>query len=127
MASLGLAWRWLTTKTKAVWRWLLDNPVALASAIGGLVGAYLMWKSRQNRVSELEDAILVQASRTKIAKAEATAELLEKQSDGLEPRVVELKKQIVESKRRVLEIHDGASVQELSDEDIAKRFSEAGL
>jgi Flp pilus assembly protein TadB len=101
--------------------------VALAAAAGGVVGAYFMWKSRENQVASLEDAVAIQATKTKIAKAQAEAELLEQQSDALDPRVVELKKVITDSKRRVLELNKDAALNELSDADIARRFSESGL
>lgn len=121
----ALVWIWSKIRAAAVWLW--ENPVALAGLAGTALGAWLMWKSKKNQIATLEDAATVQALRGKIAKDEARAELLEKQAESKEPEAERLKVEIAESKRRVLEIHQGEKLETLSDDEIAKKFSESGL
>jgi hypothetical protein len=119
--------RWIWTALKRAWGWLLDNPVALAALAGGIVGAWFMWKRSTNKIASLEDAVAIGATKRKIAKHEARAEVLERAADAKEPEVVELKKNIAESKRRVLEINEGKRLERLTDDEVAKLFSESGL
>lgn len=112
---------------KRAWQWLLDNPVALAGLIGTAVGAFFMWKSQQNKIKTLADAVEVQAQRKRIVAAEARAKVLEEQADAREPEVTELRQEIQESQKRVVELHDGVDVTEMSDEEIARRFADSGL
>jgi len=121
--GMKVIWGW----ARAVWKWLLDNPIALAASIGGVVGAYLMWKSQTNKIARLEDAAEVQAHRARIAAAETRAEMLVGQAEVMEPEVNRLKAEIAKSKRRVVELHDGVDITEMSDEDIARRFADSGL
>ena len=121
------ALRWIWAALKRAGAWLRDNPIALAASIGSIVGAYFMWKSRKNKIDSLEDALAVQATKTKIAKAEAKAEQLEASAAAREPEIVALEREIIESKKRVLEIHEKSSLKDKTDSEIADMFSKSGL
>lgn len=108
-------------------KWLWENPIALGLMIGGVIGAWFVWKSKKNQIASLEDAVAVEATRRKIAKSEARAELLEKSAAAREPEVQALKEEIATSKRRVLELRMGSDLSELSDAEVARIFTESGL
>jgi uncharacterized protein HemX len=112
---------------RSFWGWLKANPLALAAAIGAAVGAWLVWRSNQNRVRSLEDALQVQVERRKIAAAEERARVLTQQADGQEEAVIEIKREIAESKRRVAEIEAGKLLHGKTDDEIADLFTKAGF
>lgn len=117
-------WGWI----KRLGRWIRDNPIALAGVIGAAIGGFLMWKRYKGKVATLEDAVAIQATKRKIAKHETRAKMLEASADAREPEATALKKQIAESKRRVVEIQHGpAATASMNDEQIAKLFTDSGL
>lgn len=121
------ALKWLWNKLKAAASWLWSRPVVLVAGAGALIGAWLMWRSNKNKIATLEDARQVQELKAKIARDEARADLLEKQAEAREPEVKALKAEITASKRRVLEIHEGQTTEDMSDEDVADLFTRTGL
>lgn len=123
MFVLLKVWGWL--KSAALWLW--KHPVLILSAIASGVGAYLLLRSSRNRIGELEDALEVQAIRTKVAKKEAEAEVLKKQADSLDPIVEKLEADVKESKKKVLEIENGEPLGEMTDDEIADKFTSLGF
>lgn len=111
----------------AVWSWLKENPLALAAMLGAVLGAWFMWKSTKNKVKSLEEAVEVQANKRKIAAKEAEARFLEEKADAAEPRVEILKTEIAASKRRVIELANEPSVEDMDDDEVAELFSNSGL
>ncbi len=118
---------WLWTRAKAIGKWLWSHPVALAGAIGALVGAVLMVRSNKNQIGKLSDALEVQRIKTKVAHDEAKAEALTEQADVYADEVAALRTQITDSKRRAVELAHAMPSEGKSDEEIAKLFSDAGL
>jgi|SRR5690606_1683609 len=116
-------WNWL--KGAAVWLW--ERPVALAATIGSILGAFFMWRSKRNQVASLKDALEAKKFEKEIARHEATVELLKKQAGALDPRIEQLKKEINSSKKRVVEIREGRRLDDATDEEIAKLFSDSGF
>lgn len=114
-------------RIKAGFRWLRDNPVALAAMVGSVLGAWFMWKRSTNKIASLEDAVQVQAAKVAIAKHTARAEVLEASAEDTEIEVKVLKTEIAKSKKRVAEIHEGESMEGKSDDEIAALFTDAGL
>jgi hypothetical protein len=112
---------------KKIWAWVLENPWALLVAIAGVFGAFLIYKRKDNKIANLEDAVVVQATKRKIAAVEAKAEVLKKQADEQAPKVQELDKLVAESKRRVMEIHEERKLEDMSDEEVARLFSSTRL
>lgn len=108
-------------------RWLWSRPSLLASAVGALVGAFLMVRSKQNQIGRLKDAFEVQKIKTQVAKDEAHAELLTEQADVHADEVTALRTQITQSKRRAAEMAHATDLEGASDEEIAKLFSDAGF
>jgi len=119
----GKLWSYL----KAAWRWVLDNPVAVAATLGAVLGAWFMWKSKRNQVSSLEDALEVQTTLRKVAKDEAKAKLLVQQAEAAEPEVEALKERIKANKVKVAEIRAGESMEGKDDDEVARMLSDAGL
>lgn len=118
---------WL--KRVVVWsfEWLRDNPLALMTMVGAVVGAWFMWKRSSNKIASLEDAVQVQAVKVTIAKKVAKAEYLEASADDRAAEVVVLKREIAASQKRVVEIHEGEPLEGKSDAEIAALFTDVGL
>ena len=121
------AWEWTKGTASSVVAWFRDNPGALFALLGAAVGAFLVYRSNKNRIAELEDALEVEANRRKVSKLEATASTLEKSAEAKEPEIKKLKGSIAKSKRKVAEIEAGGPLDELTDDEIAERFSNAGF
>jgi hypothetical protein len=112
---------------KNIGNWLRDNPWAIIVALASIFSAYLIYKRKDNKISSLEDAVVVQSTKRKIAAVEAKAEVLKQQADAKAPEVAELDRKVAESKRRVVEIHEGRRLEELNDDEVARMFSDARL
>lgn len=121
----ALLWVWSGFKSAGLWLW--KNPLVLVGMIGAAVGAWWVYQSSRNKIGELEDALEVQAIRTRVAKKEARAELLQKQADEVEPEVEKLKKEVADSKRRVMQIEKQEALEGMDDNEIADAFTEAGF
>lgn len=124
---MKLAFVWLWAKLKAFGAWLVDHPVALAGALGAALGAFLVYRSNKNRVRTLEDALEVEAARRRIAGNEAKTKVLLESADAKGAEVVQLKREIADSKRRAVEIEAGESTKGKSDDEIAAMFTKAGF
>jgi hypothetical protein len=113
---------------KKVGHWLRDNPWAIIVSLVGVFGAYLLFKSKSNKIASLKDAVAVQAIKGQIAADEREVKLL---VDGAEDREVEVQvidEKIAASQRRIVEIHEGGqNLEEKSDDEIAALFSDSGL
>jgi len=112
---------------KKIGAWLRDNPWAIIVALAGVFGAYRIVKSKNNKISTLQDAVAVQATLKQMSADKAKAEVLKQQADAREGEVQELESKIEASKRRVLEIHEGKPVKEATDEEVAGLFGRSGL
>lgn len=123
IAWLARLWGGIVTGAK----WLWSHPVALAGAIGALVGAVVMVRSKKNQIATLKDALEVQRIQASVAHDEAKADLLTEQADVHAEEVKVLQSQITASKRRAAELAHGTDLQGKSDAEIAKLFSDAGL
>jgi hypothetical protein len=112
---------------KRIWTWIKENPWALLVALGGIFSAYLILKSKENKISSLQDAVAVQSTLKKIAADEAKAAVLKESADAKEDDVKALDKRIADSKRRVVEIHEGKRLEGMSDEDVARLFGDTRI
>lgn len=114
---------------KKIGVWLRDNPWAIIVALAGVFSAYRIVKSKNNKISTLQDAVVVQATLKQMSADKAKAEVLKQQADAREGEVQELEGRIEASKRRVLEIHEGGKkpVKEATDEEVASLFGRSGL
>lgn len=123
MTFILKVWGWI----KAVGKWLWSHPVAIASMVGVFVGAIFVYRSQKNKIASLKDAVEVQKARALISKNTAKAEALEQRAAERDEKVEGLKKEIAESKRRVVEIHEQKPIGELNDDKVAEMFSDAGF
>jgi len=117
----------MTQTFKNIGKWLKENPWAIIVALAGVFSAYLVYKRKDNKISSLEDAVAVQSTKRKIAAVEAKAEVLKQQADAKAPEVAELDRKIADSKRRVVEIHEGQRLEGMDDDEVARMFSDARL
>jgi flagellar biosynthesis/type III secretory pathway M-ring protein FliF/YscJ len=108
-------------------RWLWARPAVLAGAVGALIGAVAMVRSRENQIGRLKDAFEAQRIKSAVAKDEAKAELLTEQADVHADEVMAIRAQITASKRRAAELAHARSLEDASDEEIAKLFRDSGL
>jgi len=120
---LRLAWGGLVDFAK----WLWSHPVALAGAVGAIVGAALMVRSKKNQVATLKDALEVQRIQATVVRDEAQAELLTEQAGVHAQEVKALQAKIVASKRRAAELAHGTDLAGKSDDEIVQLFNDAGF
>lgn len=118
---------WLKNTALKIGRWLKDNPWAIIVALLGVFSAYRILKSKDNKISTLQDAVAVQATKSKMAGMEARAKALKERADAREGEVKELDDKIAASKRRIVEIHEEKLPEGASDEEIAAMFDRSGL
>ncbi len=123
MIFLLKVWGWI----KAGARWLWKTPLALGALLGIVFGAFFMWRSSKNKIKSLKDAVAVEGMMNKVAKDEARAEVLKASADVKDEEVKVLEGSIAASKRRIAEIHEDESLEDKSDEEIARIFSDSGL
>lgn len=97
--------------------------------LGTLAGAIAIWFSRRNPIDNLKDALEVQKLKEQVAQDTAKVEELKGKGDAaaLERRILE--GEIAESKRAALLIasESPTKIYEMSDAEIAKSFTDAGL
>jgi hypothetical protein len=112
---------------KKIWTWIKENPWAILSAIVSVFSAYLVYKAKDNKINSLTDAVAVQSTLKNIAADEAKAAVLKASADAKEDDVKALDKRIADSKRRVMEIHEGTRLEAMSDEDVARLFGDTRI
>lgn len=115
------------TVLRAIWKWLKDNPWAIIAALLSVGAAYLLFKRKDNQIADLKDAVAVVNTRKVIAVNEAKADAIKASADAKEDDIKKLDKEIAASKRRVMEIHNGESLEGKDDDEVATLFSAAGL
>jgi hypothetical protein len=128
MTTVVLAWlsrAWGVIVAAAKWLW--SHPVALAGAVGTVVGAVLMVRSKKNQIDRLSDALEVQRIRANVAGNEAKAEALTAQADHSAQEVAAIRTDIAASKRRAAELAHATNLEGKTDAEVAKLFSDAGL
>jgi len=109
------------------WKWTKEHVWAVLAAAGGLLLAILLYLNRRNSISSVSDAVAVRGALKDIAAKEARARLLHEQGDAAKPEVERLESEIAASKRRVLEINNAEPLDNRSDDDVARLFTDAGF
>lgn len=123
VAWLSRAWGVIVAAAK----WLWSHPVALAGAVGMLVGAVFMLRSKRTQIGSLKDAVEVQRIRANVARNVAKAEALTERADASAQEAEALRSEIAASKRRAAELAHATNLEGKTDDEIAKLFSDAGL
>lgn len=108
-------WTWL--KTAASWLW---KPLA---AIGVLLAARAIMKSKDNRISNLKDALSVEVERRKVAASEAKIQVFKEQAIEKARQSATARHAAADSKRKIVAIESNAPTEEMSDAQIAEAFS----
>lgn len=114
-------------KVKAAWAWLKANPRAALAFVAALFSAWLLWKFRRGRMASLADAITVKNEATAIAEKQGRATQMFIQGDAESEEAKKLEAEIVASKRRVVEIYNGESMEGKTDAEVARAFTAAGF
>lgn len=112
---------------QGVWTWLKANPGALLVALGTAIGAFVIYKSKDNTVTDIHDAIGVGAVLGKMKADAKRAEEIKAGAAAKEAELSQLEEKIKDSKRRVVEISEGKPLKELTDDEIAKKFTDSGI
>jgi peptidoglycan hydrolase CwlO-like protein len=121
------AMRTIKSTAARVGAWLRANPWAIITALVGVFSAYLLYKSKDNKISSLEDALVVSNTTKNVKALNARAAEILKNADEKTAEIQEIDKKLAESKRRVLELHEGGSLEDMNDEEIARLFSDRRL
>ena len=112
---------------KKIGIWLKENPWAVVVSLVSVFGAYLLYKSKANKIASLQDAVEVQSALKRVAADEARAIVILETADAKEEDIKAIDKRIAASKRRVVEIHENKDVEGMDDEELARLFSDSGL
>lgn len=109
------------------WAWIVDHAAALLGGLVVIVSAIWMWRSKQNEVNRLRDAIQVKDAERKVAVATTKKQAAIDRMDVLAVEATQQHAKLREHKKRIVEIRTREPiVQELSDEDLDRRLSDLG-
>jgi hypothetical protein len=112
---------------KKIWEWIKKYPWTIIVAIASTIGAILLWKASSNNIESLDDAIQVKAAIREISRKEGKIKTLEELGDLKKTEIESIKKDIIVSKKRVLEIRNAESLEDKSDDEIAAIFSNSSF
>lgn len=108
-------------------RWVRENPWALLVALVGVFSAYLLLKSKHNKISTLKDAVAVKAAQADIVESETRATVIQASADARDDEVHAIDERITASMRRIVEINEGGVKKGATDAEIAALFHDSGL
>jgi len=103
---------------------ILKGPIALV-AVG--LGAFLIYRSKANRVATLKDALEVEKQRRIVREKTTIVGQLVARSDAKAAEVANVMRDVHEAKRRVVEIESGESLEGKTDEEVAEAFFDLDL
>ncbi len=115
------------TFLKVIWKWLKKYPWAFIVVFGSATGALFLLASKANQISSFDDAVQVRAAAREIVRKEARVKELLGQENVNIVEMVALKSEIAASKKRIMEIYNATSLENESDDDIARLFTAAGF
>lgn len=118
---LWLAGAKLWTKKYLGWIW---SPITL---IGIVLGALAIKRSQTNRVNNLKDALTVERSRRDVEERSERMKLLGQQIISTQLEIEQHSDAVTESKRRVVQIEGSPINEDMTDAQIADRFSKIKL
>lgn len=107
--------------------WVKANALLVWSGVAILLGAIAMVLSRKNQINSPVEAIRVKKEAKVIAQKEALAVHYEDTAADKHQEVVQLEQEIAESKKRVAVKLKGASVEMMSDAEVADLYRKSGL
>jgi uncharacterized alpha/beta hydrolase family protein len=103
------------------WAW---SPFTLVAM---LAGAYAIKRSRDNSITKLKDALAVERGRREVVAGQARVEVLTEQAREKGKAIHAAREKVLESKRRVVRIEGDTLTEEMTDDEIAKKFSDLKL
>lgn len=111
----------------SVLRKIFSLPSFLLLTLGAIVSAVALWLSRKNEVSNLRDALRVQKLRQDAFTHRMEVERLKGESNVNVAQLAFAKAELAQHERAAVEIVTGKGSEELSDAEVARLFSDAGL
>lgn len=114
-------------KLKQAYDWCAKHPKAVIAFVSLALGAYLMWRFNRGKMTSIGDAVEVRRATKEIAIKQGRATELYMQGQAAGEESKKLEAEIAESKRRVVEIHQGEPMEGKTDDEIARAFTAAGF
>lgn len=105
-----------------VFKFIKDHVIEILVAIAAVVGGFLIFRSKDDEIDNLKDAIVVAKHEKKVAKLEQQAKELTKDELVAAEEDFRLQKKIIESKRKVVEKRD--KIKTLSDAEVVSRYNQ---
>lgn len=119
--ALWLAGVKLWVKKYLGWLWL---PVTI---IGIVLGAFAIKRAQTNRVNNLKDALTVERAKRDVEERTERMKLLGQQIISNQLEINKHSDAVTESKRRVVQIEGSTINEDMTDAQIADRFSKINL
>jgi hypothetical protein len=129
--------QWLLIKRYALqaFAWVHENLTWILLTLLGVAFGRELLKRKDSQVSTLKDALAVQKHKVAIEALRVRKEEVDKEVAASEQRDVNLglkqfglERTIAEHKREILALHtQDPAVEDLDDEELARRFRDAGL
>lgn len=115
------------TSLKKAWAWIKKHAVWLGLGLAAALGTVLVLLARRGGGLPIGDVLKLQRETREIARKEGRAAELVNRADGQGEEVEALRREVTESKRRVLEIQHGPVIKEMDDDQVADLFRKSGL
>lgn len=106
------------------WQRWKSHVYAALTGIGAVLLAILLWKSRSKGPDTFGASLEVTRERKQLAKLAADRDAALEAAEEVEPVIAELDKDILASKRKIVELHDR---KDLPDDEIEKAFEALGF
>jgi hypothetical protein len=103
------------------WLW---SPITL---VGIVLGALAIKRAQTNRVNNLKDALTVERARRDVEERNQRMKLLGQQIISNQLEIEQHSDAVTESKRRVVQIEGSPITEDMTDAEIADRFSKIKL
>lgn len=115
------------TKLIKAWLWVKAHIVQLVIGVGALFFTALAIASRKPKELPVGKQAKLREALQEIAAKEGAAEQLEASAAAKQEDVDAAIAEVAESRRRVMEIQTGETLEGKSDEEVARMFADSGL
>jgi hypothetical protein len=109
------------------WAWIKKWWAALVGGAAVILGVLFVLLRRGGGGLPIGDVLKLQRETREIARKEGRAAELVRAADGREAEADTLRREVAESKRRVLEVQHGPVIKEMDDDQVADLFRRSGL
>jgi hypothetical protein len=104
--------------------WIKDNLTAVLISVVAILGAGIFWRYHKRRVEDLKDNLIVQVAHDRVKVLNKLKKTYEHSAQDQTDKIKIIDKQILSSKRVVVEMHQYA--EKLTDREVLDEFERLG-